>query len=250
VSLLEVEEDAPEISLDADALEDLDDRIVGYAPLIRTVDGRVVGAEVRSGRGRFVLITSPYMASNTGVREADNALALFRIANPSRPDLFFDEFHHGLAHTRSLAGYLRDSALWIAVCQLALALIFLGWRAQQRFGEPLATYEEEARISTDYVRAMSNIYRRGSHHEHALKVLLDDLERTLVNVHRLPPSTAGPAVEAALAAADHHGVAQRLGALRTRALSAAAASRGRANRALAVAQEIATFRDQHSRTMR
>jgi hypothetical protein len=235
VGALKIETSAPGVALDEawlgldadeaqDKLEDGD----GFAELLVGADGRAVGAEVRRGGGRFVFVGSSYMATNGGLGEADNALALVRLMGVAQGErVYFDEFHHGFSHERSLSGYLRDSGLW---------------RLQERFGPSLALFEEEWRGAGDQLKAMSQIYARGGHAKHALGVLLDDLERALVERHRLPRGSAGEELAQALGRQGLGEDAARLRALRARVAGVGERERGKQEaQVLSLGQEIARW---------
>jgi hypothetical protein len=250
VGALKIETSAPGVALDEawlgldadeaqDKLEDGD----GFAELLVGADGRAVGAEVRRGGGRFVFVGSSYMATNGGLGEADNALALVRLMGVAQGErVYFDEFHHGFSHERSLSGYLRDSGLWVLVAQLAVLLGLVGWRLQERFGPSLALFEEEWRGAGDQLKAMSQIYARGGHAKHALGVLLDDLERALVERHRLPRGSAGEELAQALGRQGLGEDAARLRALRARVAGVGERERGKQEaQVLSLGQEIARW---------
>lgn len=211
----------------------------GWTPLLRDEAGRVHAAEVRRGAGRVIFLSSPYLITNRGLRDEDNAVLLARLLRPERGRLYIDEFHHGFRQERGLSSYLRDSSLWLAVCQLLLLLLFLGWRVSSRFGPPLGFYEEEARGSGDYVRAMSRIYAQGGHDQHALQVLLDDLGRACVDRFKLPGEARGEALASALEQAGQGGVAAQVRPLLAEVDQLAAAKRRRPARTLAVAARLA-----------
>lgn len=187
----------------------------GYTPLLVTEEGRVVAAQVRRGAGRFVAVSAPYLASNSGLADGDNALFLLNIIDVNgEGGLYFDEYHHGFRDERGLAGYLRESGLWIVVAQLGFLLSLVGWRARRRFGAPLPWFEDEARGAGDYLKAMSQIYRRGGHGPHALEILWADLERRLAARYRLPAELSGEPLLEALARAGQPDLAARARALR------------------------------------
>ncbi len=211
----------------------------GWTPLLRDAAGRVHAAEVRRGAGRVIFLSSPYLVTNRGLRDEDNAVLLARLLRPERGRLYIDEFHHGFRQERGLSSYLRDSSLWLAVCQLLLLLLFLGWRVSSRFGPPLGFYEEEARGSGDYVRAMSRIYAQGRHDQHALQVLLDDLGRACVERFKLPGEARGEGLASALEQAGQGGVAAQVRPLLAEIDQLAAAKRRRPARTLAVAARLA-----------
>lgn len=249
VDTVEVARHAPAVRLGPfrpDA-EETTDGIHGYAPLLVTTEGQVVAAEVRVGAGRFIVLRSAWPATNAGLSKENNAILLAHLLSTHRGSgdaerkLWFDEYHHGFANDRSLAGYLRDSSLWVVVCQLGFLLLVIGWRVQQRFGSPLPLYEEEMRGSGDYLKAMSHIYKRGGHAGHAVGVLLDDLDRRLVEHHRLRPGLAGNALAAELETQGHSEVADRLRALRSDAATVLAARRLREGVLVELTRRIASF---------
>ncbi|MBH24451.1 MAG: hypothetical protein CMH57_08375 [Myxococcales bacterium] len=182
-----------------------------YTPLLVVERGGVrrdVAAEVEVGEGRLIWVGSPFVASNLGLSRADNGLwiALLLDREPGRP-LFIDEFHHGFVHRRNLAGYLRRSGRWVVVAQLALLGLLCGWRFGRRFGEPLPTPlspPEDGGFQT-----LARVYHHGGHEEHALGVLMDELERALRRRYAPP---RGRDLEATLAPA----AAERLAMLRRR----------------------------------
>lgn len=249
VSELEVEERAPEVLLSAFGTSaDGDDGEVrvpsGYTPLVRTVDGRTVGAEVSWGRGRFVLLSSTWLATNSGLRQKDNALFMVRLLSSSPGKLYFDEFHHGFAYQRSLSNYLKDSSLWIVVCQILLLIVLIAWRTSSRFGPPLPMFEQEQRGSGDYVRAMSLIYQRGGHDRHAVEVMLDDLDRQLVERYRLPGEHRGERLLEALAQQGEVEMAGRVQSARREAWMAIGDGRRRKRLVLGVTRRLAELIEQ------
>jgi hypothetical protein len=249
VQTVEVGRMAPEVRLTSfnTGNETATDDVRGYAPLLVTADGAVVAAQVRVGAGRFVVVRSTWPATNAGLSREDNAVMLTQLigghagSDDAEAGLWFDEYHHGFANDRSLAGYLRDSSLWVVVCQLGFLLLVIGWRVQQRFGFPLPLYEDEMRGSGDYLKAMSHIYRRGGHASHAIAVLLDDLDRRLVDHHRLRPGLAGDALVRALDNDGHTVVAKRHAALRAEAAALLAGRRVRDGALIELTSKIATF---------
>lgn len=249
INQLEVEQSAPALSLRQAWRGQEGDRELqqgdGYWPLAISSDGRVLAAEVRLGRGRFVAITSPYVATNGGLGKGDNGLFLARVLGQDGRALHFDEFHHGFNNDRSLAGYLRQSGLWVVVAQLALLLLLLGWRAQNRFGAPLPWFEEELRGTGDYLKAMSQIYQRGHHGDHALRVMVEDLERRLVERFRLPAGTSGEKLITELERAGQEALARRVGETRLWALKVAQGRRREAE-VLEAAREVAALAEEIS----
>ena len=161
-----------------------------FVPLLIDTDGGVVSAEVLFGSGRFVWVGSPYMASNQGLTKRDNGVFVARLLE-RESKVYFDEYHHGFRHKRSMSGYLRERGLWLVGCQLLLLLLCVWWRVGGGFGALEQLERPLFRRTRGDVSALGLIYLRGKHYRHALEVLLKELESVLVEVRGLPAGISG-----------------------------------------------------------
>ncbi|MEL6182420.1 MAG: DUF4350 domain-containing protein, partial [Myxococcota bacterium] len=184
-----------------------------------TVDAhaRCIAVQVVWRGGQLIWISSPELVSNRGLARGDNGLWLARLLllNPHQA-LFIDEFHHGMIASRSPLRYAVERGLWGVLLQLGLVVVVMVWRLGYRFGQPYAPPPGPSWGGTALAETLGGVYQQGGHRDHALKVLLEGLERALVAHFRLPTALQGDALCAALHEAGHEPEAKRLAGLQKR----------------------------------
>ncbi len=241
-----VERRVPGLQLQSLYDEDVMRATHGFVPLLTAEDGRHIAVEIQRGQGRLIVLSSSYLATNDGLGKADNGVFLLQLLAPSASvqdgGLYFDEYHHGFSNERSLSGYLRQSGLWIVVCQLAWLLFLVGWRLRRRFGAPLPYYEEELRGTADALRAMSQMYQRGGHVDHALGLMLGDLERAAAQHFRFEAGLTGAQTVARLESLRRSKEAEQLRRFQVRAADLSHENtKARTRDICALAREIAAL---------
>lgn len=147
-------------------------------------------ALVPRGKGRLVLVSSPWMLSNSGLGEEDNSLFslnLARLYGGGAP-LLLDEYHHGYGSGRSLLTYLGQRPLFWSLVQLMfLALLFIYVR-NVRLGRAKSMHYEERRSAVEYVESMANIYRLAKAEILALETLYRSFLREAARGMGYPPA--------------------------------------------------------------
>jgi hypothetical protein len=161
----------------------------------------------RWGDGVVILSCSPWSLSNEGVARGNN-LALFLNlvdvygAGKRRP-IFFDEYHlegGGGGGAWSLVPPVARIGVW----QVVGALLLLVFALSRRFGPMIPTEIGVRRARTEYLTAMTGLFRRARALELAAAKLRDETQRDLARALGLPP-TARPE-EIARAAQEKRGV--------------------------------------------
>lgn len=128
---------------------------------------------VPKGKGRLLLVSSPWMLSNAGLGEGDNYLFCLNLARlyAGGAAVLFDEYHHGYGSDRSLSSYLAKRPLFWSLIQLLLwGLLFIYVR-NVRLGRAKILHYEERRSALEYVASMANIYRLAKAEVLALETL-------------------------------------------------------------------------------
>lgn len=126
---------------------------------------RLVQAAVRTlGAGQVVVLSDPYILTNTGLMKPANLtlaalLAGLRGRGEGRK-IYFDEYHHGLRDPRTVISYIRSRGLHFALLQVIAVFALFAWRGRSRLGAPRRLTGTAERGSAEYVRAFSLIYRR------------------------------------------------------------------------------------------
>lgn len=124
---------------------------------------RVNGAgvvDLPRGRGRLVALADARIASNRGLKAAQNAEYLVHLAASAAGRdgaVLFDEFHHGFQHGQTAPAILMDSplagAVWILLAAAYLGVIAAG----RRLGPPVDPHLERRRRPREYLDAFAGV---------------------------------------------------------------------------------------------
>jgi len=170
----------------------------------QTAHGVPVAIVLAHGKGRIYAVASAAIADNTHLGEQDNARFLTQMvailsADPAgKPGrVLFDEYHQGYDDDETLWGIIGPAGHMIVYELVVLALV-AGYSAGRRFGlpEPLPTPQ---RVSSEYVRSLADLYRRGRAGDAALEGIYRSFRRDLCRAIGMPQEA--PVTEVALAAA-------------------------------------------------
>ena len=113
------------------------------------------------GKGRIVVVSNPFLASNTYLDSADNSVLLTHLMTGLRPKVDFDEFYHGLT--------VRGNALWLlskppyAVVAASIMTVVIVWVWRQAIFLGPSHHEKPVsrRSLGEYIEAMSRFMLRG-----------------------------------------------------------------------------------------
>jgi hypothetical protein len=177
-------------------------------------DGQAVAVALGRGEGLAVLVSTPYLASNVGLREADNlrffhALAVL-LGGGGR--IVFDEYHHGQRRERGLAALAASYDLHFALGQLVLAVLLAAWAAR-RLPRGRARAVDDARGAGEHVAAMATLYARGRFAPFAATQLWNATLAAIASRLRLSGVRTARQVAEALRARGRADLAERLHAL-------------------------------------
>jgi hypothetical protein len=121
------------------------------------------GSDQRMGRGYIYAFNSRRIITNRGMRDYRNALRVLGILDRhvGKDDLIlFDEYHHGIAESRSLWSYVSRQ-VWFAIAVLAVAAGVLCHTRGRRFGAVRSVPKSEGiRPGYEFVESVARLYRR------------------------------------------------------------------------------------------
>ena len=157
----------------------------GGVPLFR--DERPAVLLLRHGGGTIVAVSDPAVADNEHLVQADNArflTGLIGVYAGSGGRVGFDEFHQG---------YQMADSFWDAVgrpgqlvaWQLLVLVLLLAYSAGRRFGLP-RPLPAPARVSSEYVASLADLYRRARAADAALEGVYLSFWRDLCRAVGLP----------------------------------------------------------------
>lgn len=132
------------------------------------------------GRGRIVLLSDPYIVTNTGIRSNDN-LQLAINALTTRDGLIaFDEYHQGRGVTRNaFASYFSGTPVLAIAGQVVLLTLLILWTKARRFARPLPLPQVDRRSSLEFVASMAELQERSRAFDLAIENIYTRTRRVL-----------------------------------------------------------------------
>lgn len=160
--------------------------------LYGTEDNAVV-ATLRDGEGRVFFTTSAYLFNDSGLRHSSNATFLYNLMStlPRNARIGLAEsryFTHESKPSNSFTTLVFKTPGGLAAVYICLILfVFLTLRGR-RFGKPLDVRENNRRLSSEYVHAMTALYQKGNTRGDILQHIRDKFRADLGTRWRVNPN--------------------------------------------------------------
>lgn len=142
---------------------------------------------LRHEKGTVIAVSDPAVAANKQITQADNArflIALVRAYAGAGGAVGFDEYRQGFQESDSLweaIGRPGQLAFW----QLVVLTLLAAYSASRRFGLP-RPLPAPARVSSEYVASLADLYRRAGAADAALEGVYLSFWRDLCRAVGLP----------------------------------------------------------------
>jgi hypothetical protein len=165
--------------------EDDDDTppTTGYssAPVVHIADDKgALLIDYTYGAGRVVILSDPYMVSNSGIKLNDNLQLALNMLNAHDGLIAFDEYHQGKGAIRdSLAGYFAGTPVLLIAGQVGLIVLLVLWTKGNRFGRPLPLAQVDRRSSLEFVASMAELQQRARAFDLAIENIYTRTRRVL-----------------------------------------------------------------------
>lgn len=164
-------------------------------------------ADAMVGAGRVVILTDPYVVSNSGIANADNfVLALNLLAGRPEGLIAFDEYHHGHGSQGVLGSasggfmsYFRGTPVPWMMAQLALIAALVVYTNGLRFVRPVPNRRERRTSNLEFVSSMANIIRLARARDLAMQNIYSEFRRKLCRYAAQPSSIPTPKLASAVA---------------------------------------------------
>jgi len=133
--------------------------------------------QVKQGKGRMILVSTPYLAANAYQEARGNFQVLTTLATQAGNPIWVDEYLHGYKDPvqveqetgNNLLGYLAKTPLLLLVIQGGVILVVLVWGQNQRFGRPLQLSQPTVDNSAAYIEAMAAVLHKAECSEFVLE---------------------------------------------------------------------------------
>lgn len=151
------------------------------APVIHIADGKgALLIDYKYGSGSIVLLSDPYIVSNSGIKLNDNLQLALNILTAREGLIAFDEYHQGRGPIQnSFAGYFAGTPVLLIAGQVGLIVLLVLWTRGKRFGRPLPLRQVDRRSSLEFVASMAELQQRARAFDLAIENIYSRMRRVL-----------------------------------------------------------------------
>lgn len=157
--------------------------VLPVAPVVHIGDGEgALLVDYAYEEGRVILLTDPFLVTNTGIRLKDNlTLAINLIGGPKTSHLIaFEEYHHGRGIAQNaFASYFAGTPVLPIAAQIVLLVLVILWTNGRRFGRPLPLPQVDRRSSLEFVTSMAELQERSRAFDLAIENIYSRTRRVL-----------------------------------------------------------------------
>ncbi|MDP5017610.1 MAG: DUF4350 domain-containing protein, partial [Dolichospermum sp.] len=131
------------------------------------------------GKGKVILVTTPYLAANAYQDHEGNFKLLADLVSKNSQKVFVDEYIHGYqdkdtqkeAGEDSLFNYFAKTPLLPAFIQLIVLLLALIWGENRRFGKPVTLETPVIDNSQAYIQALAGVLQKAESSDFVVEML-------------------------------------------------------------------------------
>ena len=148
---------------------------------------------LRVGKGRIFITTSAFLFKDNGLKHGSNATLLYNLMSTLPPNARI-----GLAQgkyipqaakpTDSFPSFVFKTPIGLAAVYICLIIFIYLILRGRRFGKPLDIQENNRRLSSEYVHAMTALYQKGNTRMDILKHIRDKFRADLGLRWRVNPN--------------------------------------------------------------
>ena len=132
------------------------------------------------GRGRIVVLSDPYLVTNSGIRSNDNLQLAINTLTLYDGLIAFDEYHQGRGVTRNaFASYFSGTPVLAIGAQIVLLILLILWTNSRRFARPLPLPHVDRRSSLEFVASMAELQERSRAFDLAIENIYGRTRRVL-----------------------------------------------------------------------
>ncbi len=182
------------------------------APVVHLAGGdRNLLVDARYGLGSIVILTDPYIVSNTGLSLVDNARLATNIVSSGGGLIAFDEYHQGYgSNNNRFFQYFAGTPVIAIFIQLAVIAAFVFFSQSRRFARPVPEAEPDRLSKLEYVSAMAELQQRTRAFDLAIENIYTDFRRRTSRLFGVDNMTTGRKVLASLIAERIKGDAREI----------------------------------------
>ena len=172
-----------------------------YAPVVHIADKNgALLLDYAYGRGRIVMLSDPYIVTNSGIRSNDNLQLAINTLTMFQGLIAFDEYHQGRGVTRNaFASYFSGTPVLAIAGQVALLILLILWTNARRFARPLPLAQVDRRSSLEFVASMAELQERSRAFDLAIENIYTRTRRVLARYAGLNYNSSRSEIAASIA---------------------------------------------------
>ena len=149
------------------------------APFVHLAnDKKNILVEMPYGAGQIVVLSDPYIVTNTGISIADNAQIALNVLTSREGIIAFDEYHQGFGTNRNrLLEYFAGTPVVAIFLQIALLIGLIFFSQSRRFARAVPEPEPDRLSKLEYVSAMAELQRSTKGYDLAIENIYTDFRR-------------------------------------------------------------------------
>src|ERR1051325_9538886 len=143
-------------------------------------EDRALLVDYAFGAGRVVLLSDPYIVTNSGIKLEDNLQLAINTLAEGGGLIAFDEYHQGKGISQNpWAGYFAGTPVLALGAQIGLLVLLILWTNARRFGRPLPLPHTDRRSSLEFVASMAELQERSRAYDLAIENIYTRTRRVL-----------------------------------------------------------------------
>ncbi len=154
------------------------------APVVHVIgNDRNVVVDIPYGAGEIVVLSDPFLVSNTGIGLVDNAQLAINVLTDGDGLVAFDEYHQGYGANRNqFFAYFAGTPVIAIFGQIGLIAFLVMLSRSRRFARAVPEPEPDRRTKLEYVGAMAELQQRTRAYDLALENIFGDFKRRVSNL--------------------------------------------------------------------
>ena len=155
-----------------------------FAPLSHLASkGRNILVDAPFGSGRVVILSDPYIVSNSGIPLADNAQLAVNIVSSRSGLIAIDEYHHGFGgNNNRLLEFFAGTPVIAIFLQAFLFIGLVFFSRSRRFGRPIPIRESDRLSKLEYIGAIADLQQRTKTFDLAIENIYGEFRRRAARV--------------------------------------------------------------------
>lgn len=154
------------------------------APVVHFANGeKNLVVDMPFGEGRIVLVSDPYIVSNSGISLVDNAQLAINIVAAGDSVIALDEYHQGFGNdSNRFLQFFAGTPVVAIFFQMVLLIGLVFVSRSRRFARPVPEPEPDRLSKLEYVAAMAELQQRTKAFDLAIENIYNEFRRRVTRL--------------------------------------------------------------------